>query len=317
MDVRDRIIDNVRMVVSHLQDLVEVWQMWFSGRSTSGVTLWGIPMITWGRIGKCAQFTAGLIVVLDLLDAEKLRNRGNASRDMWRKKLSDLSMVYKSRDIAEVGTRIFESLCYTAYPTMAPARTYLAKEPQPVSLKPYFTDGHTLVLYAQIRRGLGGSHSCRRNHGRLCRNQLRYIDNSVTQFLHRQIPPDHHPALHTWPIRNVTEAIGRIAVMGAFAGAFAIFVPNYGILVFPGSVIAGALVERLLRRFDGVATIGLFLRFGLTMLVNQAIGHLFWQETSGSSSALACFGFERQLRHRLRVSFDRVRFVAGVRVGEF
>lgn len=54
----------------------EVWTTWWSGRQTTAVTLCGIPMLWWGRAGKLLQFVAGLAVVLDLVEPERLRAVG-------------------------------------------------------------------------------------------------------------------------------------------------------------------------------------------------------------------------------------------------
>jgi hypothetical protein len=43
--------------------------------------LWGMPILWWGRIGKLAEFTAGLVVVLDLIGPDRLRAFGLRSQE--------------------------------------------------------------------------------------------------------------------------------------------------------------------------------------------------------------------------------------------
>jgi hypothetical protein len=58
-----------------------VWRAWSSGRQTTTITLYGYPMLWWGRIGKGLQFVAGLAVVLDLVEPDWLRAKGTRARN--------------------------------------------------------------------------------------------------------------------------------------------------------------------------------------------------------------------------------------------
>jgi len=50
----------------------------------SRLVLWGMPLLWWGRLGKVLEFTAGLVVVLDLVGPEPLRALGRRfSRLTW------------------------------------------------------------------------------------------------------------------------------------------------------------------------------------------------------------------------------------------
>lgn len=51
----------------------EAWQLWAAGSPIQPLVLWGQPILWWGRIGKIAQFAAGLVIILDLVGAERLR----------------------------------------------------------------------------------------------------------------------------------------------------------------------------------------------------------------------------------------------------
>ncbi|MFF0155083.1 hypothetical protein [Micromonospora sp. NPDC005203] len=49
-----------------------VWAAWWSGESTMDMRLWWWPMLRWSRVGKGVQLVAGLVVILDLIDLERL-----------------------------------------------------------------------------------------------------------------------------------------------------------------------------------------------------------------------------------------------------
>ncbi len=61
---------------------LHAWQLWAAGKSLIGYSLWGMPMLWWGRIGKLAEFSGGLAAVIDIVGperfaawGEKLKNR--------------------------------------------------------------------------------------------------------------------------------------------------------------------------------------------------------------------------------------------------
>ncbi|NUT99867.1 MAG: hypothetical protein HOY78_48445 [Saccharothrix sp.] len=59
-------------------DLIDAWTRWLSGQRVDGLLLWGWPVLYWGRLGKLLQFTAGLVVVLDLLGPDRIRRAATA-----------------------------------------------------------------------------------------------------------------------------------------------------------------------------------------------------------------------------------------------
>lgn len=63
----------VRSVSSGYLDVVTTW---LAGKPTAGMTLMGHSMLVWGRVGKLLQFVAGLSIVLDLIDPDKVRALG-------------------------------------------------------------------------------------------------------------------------------------------------------------------------------------------------------------------------------------------------
>jgi hypothetical protein len=56
--------------------LLEAWALWGQGEALNGMSLWGIPMIWWGRAGKIAAFLGGLTVVLDVIGPDRIREFG-------------------------------------------------------------------------------------------------------------------------------------------------------------------------------------------------------------------------------------------------
>src|SRR5262245_10686845 len=49
---------------------------WWNGQSTLHLHLWFMRILWWGRLGKALEFTAGLVVVLDLIGPDRLRAFG-------------------------------------------------------------------------------------------------------------------------------------------------------------------------------------------------------------------------------------------------
>jgi hypothetical protein len=54
-------------------NLWEAFCLWWDGKSLSGLSLWGVPFLILGRIGKVMQYTGGLVAVLDLIGENRLR----------------------------------------------------------------------------------------------------------------------------------------------------------------------------------------------------------------------------------------------------
>jgi len=60
-----------------MHDYFELWRTWGDGQPTADLTLWGLKVLWWGRIGKMAQFIGAMTIILDLLDPERLRSWGH------------------------------------------------------------------------------------------------------------------------------------------------------------------------------------------------------------------------------------------------
>ncbi|CAM2987253.1 hypothetical protein SAXI111661_12105 [Saccharomonospora xinjiangensis] len=58
-----------------LWDSIVHW--WRRGEAAGQETLWGLPMLWWGRIGKFLQFAAGLAALLDIYGPERLARLAN------------------------------------------------------------------------------------------------------------------------------------------------------------------------------------------------------------------------------------------------
>jgi hypothetical protein len=58
--------------------LHKAWDLWFHGQDVKadGYIVWGLRLIWWGRIGVIAGFLGGLIIILDIVDEEKLKKYG-------------------------------------------------------------------------------------------------------------------------------------------------------------------------------------------------------------------------------------------------
>jgi hypothetical protein len=86
-------------------DIWEAWSRWLAGELLGDAKLWGVPIQWWGRIGKLAQFAAGLVVVLDLIGPERLRAWGRqlgavGPREGWARIKSAIRAWYPLLDTA-------------------------------------------------------------------------------------------------------------------------------------------------------------------------------------------------------------------------
>ncbi|MEO3747736.1 hypothetical protein [Plantactinospora sp. B5E13] len=79
-----------------MTNLGDVWAAWWSGKSTMNMRLWSCPMLIWSRIGKGLQLLAGLAVILDLINLDRLR-RSAVKLDRRGRELSLLAPVERYR----------------------------------------------------------------------------------------------------------------------------------------------------------------------------------------------------------------------------
>ena len=52
----------------------EAWSMWWSSHKLDSFSMWGLPILWWGRIGKLMQYGGGLIIILDLIGPKRLES---------------------------------------------------------------------------------------------------------------------------------------------------------------------------------------------------------------------------------------------------
>ena len=58
------------------------WHLWVSGKSLTGLKLWGIDIIWWGRIGKILEFLAAYGVIVEIAGPKRLRRYGESLRHL-------------------------------------------------------------------------------------------------------------------------------------------------------------------------------------------------------------------------------------------
>jgi hypothetical protein len=92
-----------------IAEYLYVWGVWSHGDATGHLRLWGLSVLWWGRIGKLLEFIAGLAVVLDLLDVNKMREFGERAGDRWQK-YSDSFRLIRVFKVHRLSQRIFRSL---------------------------------------------------------------------------------------------------------------------------------------------------------------------------------------------------------------
>ncbi|HEU5469402.1 MAG TPA: hypothetical protein VFV67_02025 [Actinophytocola sp.] len=101
--------------------LDSVFSNWFAGRQASSITLFGLPMFWWGRIGKVLQFFAGCVVVLDLIGPERLRAAAELARiqkkeaGRWRNRIQELE------DLLGLEFMVRDQIIRPIYPMIAAA----------------------------------------------------------------------------------------------------------------------------------------------------------------------------------------------------
>jgi hypothetical protein len=60
--------------------LLEAWGLWWQGKSVQSMSLWGIPVIVVGRVGKVMSFIGSIAAVIDLIGPERIREWGGRAR---------------------------------------------------------------------------------------------------------------------------------------------------------------------------------------------------------------------------------------------
>jgi hypothetical protein len=113
---RGRVFNGV-IVVSILAGVVVVvvparhlWGLWFAGKPVDELPLfWDVPVLVWGRIGKVLQFAAGLAVIIDLLDPDKLRATGRGASQRLRERRAQRLAKLRSHRLSALRRRLYDS----------------------------------------------------------------------------------------------------------------------------------------------------------------------------------------------------------------
>ncbi|MGH8876005.1 MAG: hypothetical protein ACRD0P_01465 [Stackebrandtia sp.] len=178
------------------------WRMvmgtWSGGEATSNLTAWGIPMLSWGRLGKIAQFLAGLVVILDLLDPDKLRSKGSRAG----RQLADIDEGFRLRERARElhgdRNRLFHGLVHIDVDVRARGEDDV-QVTETARLRTETEQDVTVTGYSDAKlRGLRAAvwSRCPDGAARLGSHQLTLVREEITRFLHREHPDlaDHFDA---------------------------------------------------------------------------------------------------------------------------
>jgi hypothetical protein len=270
-----------------LSDLLRAWGVWLDGLPTSGLTLAGWPMPYWGRSGKLLQFLGGLIVLLDLADAEKLRERGDFAGFRWRELRDSVSRIREHRDSVHVADRLFDRLTVSVGRRGKPKHLELRQGHAPMELERAFDRTECSKLFREIVAKVPTAHSHDPElHGperHLCSDQMRFIRRELDKFLRYRMQPDQ--------VRGAAETAGP-RVIAQFAGAVVFMVVAIPVaLLLTGDpdriratligLFALGLAWKLLGRFDWPALLGLAVMSGLPILFHRAVGFLFARKRPG------------------------------------
>jgi hypothetical protein len=63
--------------------LIEAWRIWLSGLPTDTLSLWGLEILWWGRVGKVLQFVGALSIIAEIVGVPRLRGFGRSLREVF------------------------------------------------------------------------------------------------------------------------------------------------------------------------------------------------------------------------------------------
>ncbi|MCG5464262.1 hypothetical protein MED01_002428 [Micromonospora sp. MED01] len=168
----------------------QLWQTWADGQQVNGEHLGPWTVLAWGRAGKLMQFAAGLVVVVDLLNPEKLRRKGQAATQNIRDHRAKLRQQQKIKSLLDVETRAFKGLTeQRIYGTTDPLHTaYLRADPPLAGPGPPFTDTAYQQLWQDLNARLPQSQF---GGARLTDDGVRpAIEQEVRRCMQRSLPPE-------------------------------------------------------------------------------------------------------------------------------
>lgn len=237
----------VLVAVTH-RDIGAVLAMWFSGKQTSGATLWGLSMVWWGRVGKLLQFMAGCAVILDLVGPDRLRAigaRATAKVDdfrAWQSRIHEINQLLRLQGaIADGLVSRTGSLSRVTGDTRRwqmghHGNWYLPNQP-------WFTITMIRDLRETVLSGLPQAHACGNNHpDQLCWKQVNYVFNLVNEFVRDGLPPRERELI------DQREAVFRLEKHGFAAIAVTFLVILAGWWTF----VAHGLITKTLPEWFGI-----------------------------------------------------------------
>ncbi|SDK26379.1 hypothetical protein SAMN04488074_1053 [Lentzea albidocapillata subsp. violacea] len=182
------------VAVTH-RDIGTVLAIWFSGKQTSGATLWGLSMVWWGRAGKLMQFMAGCVVILDLVGPDRLRAIGARATAKvsdfraWRSRMHEAGQLLElQRAISEwlitrIGSISKVNGDTRRWQLVRHGSRYLPDQP-------WFTGPMIEDLRNTVLSDLPRAHACTDAHAEEpCAKQVGYVFDRVKEFVRDGLPP--------------------------------------------------------------------------------------------------------------------------------
>lgn len=192
--------------------LVDVVAAWFAGRPTENLEFLGQTMIFWGRLGKSMLYLAGLVILLDLADPRKLRQRGAASVAHADRTFGQMR---RKRQVARL-VRLQEAVRDSVAQTVPRRGLLLVSRPPtavPAGLRlslAEYRDFHEDVLTA-----LPTKHTCQDRHDRtLCPQQFEYTMERINSLI-----AEHLPATEKDLVRDVEAVRNSVVPLLALTAA--------------------------------------------------------------------------------------------------
>ncbi|WP_431921248.1 hypothetical protein [Nonomuraea jabiensis] len=280
----------------------QLWGLWLAGKPVESLPLfWDMPVLIWGRIGKVLQFAAGLAVIIDLLDPDKLRVTGRQAGQRLQERRTRRQLKLRSHRLSALRRKLYDS--FVDVQPMAGGGPWDAA----VSLNTRLPTGFgqdapfTLEDYLRFReRVLAGLHV--RTAGRLSHEQTQEIGKQVGAFFKEHLSPEDKTVYEQregkwWRVSAVIGAalIGSILyymtvgfslewifLHGVLVTSFFMLMSPAGayMTALPGlarevpALLVGYLVTHLLNRtrplhaFRKIAVVLFIIGFGLDLLAS-------------------------------------------------
>ncbi|MEV0381718.1 hypothetical protein [Nonomuraea sp. NPDC050643] len=87
-----------------------LWALWLAGKQVDALPLfWDVPVLIWGRIGKVLQFAAGLAVIIDLLDPDRLRATGREAGRRLREREAQRQLRLRPYRLSALRGKLYDS----------------------------------------------------------------------------------------------------------------------------------------------------------------------------------------------------------------